>query len=133
LPNTNGSELKPGKVYENENDNAALPLRRQWKGGFMQEARKLGIAYALDVIGWIVMVLSVLAAGYVAMVAASTGGNAPMVWAALFAGAVSGLLLIAFATVVQQLHEIAGLLDKCVRAQPMPQAAAVLSAPIASR
>ena len=99
----------------------------------MQDARKPRIAYALDVIGWIVTILSILAAGYVAMAASSDEGNAPMVWVAPFTGVVSGLLLIAFATVIQQLHGIATLLDKVARAQPMPGSAAVHDAPTASR
>lgn len=100
----------------------------QSKGGFMQEAGKPGIAYALDVIGWIVLVLSILAAVGVAIATTSTvEGATPMLWAATLGGAASGLLLLAFATVIQQLHRIAGLLDKFAKLQPMPESAAVQS------
>lgn len=94
----------------------------------MQEAGKPGIAYALDVIGWIVLVLSILAAVGVAIATTSTvEGATPMLWAATLGGAASGLLLLAFATVIQQLHRIAGLFDKFAKLQPMPESAAVQS------
>ena len=94
----------------------------------MQEAGKPGIAYALDVIGWIVLVLSLVAAVGVAIATASTvEGATPMHWAATLGGTASGLLLLVFATIIQQLHRIAGLLNKVVKLLPMPEPAAVQS------
>lgn len=94
----------------------------------MPEAGKPGIAYALDVIGWIVLVLSILTAVGLAIATASTvEGATPMLWAATLGGAASGLLFLALATIIQQLHRIAGLIDKIAKLQPIPGSAAVQS------
>lgn len=82
----------------------------------MQEAGTPRIAVALDVIGWIVLVLAIVAAIGVALSTANTvEGATPTLWAAMLGGTASGLLLLAVATIIQQLHRIAGLLDKVVK------------------
>ena len=79
----------------------------------MQEALKPGIVYALNVIGWIVLVLAIVAAiGVVLSTANTVEGASPMLWAAMLGGTVSGVLLLAFGTIIQQLHRITGLVDK---------------------
>jgi hypothetical protein len=91
----------------------------------MQETGNPGIAYALDVVGWIVVVLSILAAAVAGIAVATTAeGATPMAWGTALGGAASGLLLIAIATIIRQLHGIAGSLDKVTRLQSAAESAA---------
>jgi len=87
---------------------------------------KPAIAVVLDWIGCIATGLST----FLGIVAASNGGAEFAIWAA--AGALSGLLLIAIATVIQQLSRIAYRLGNLAEVQPPTESDRVESEEAAS-